>query len=36
VERIAKDTDRDNFMAADDAVSYGLVDKIYVKRTDPA
>src|SRR5271157_1057399 len=36
VERIAKDTDRDNFMSADDAVSYGLVDKIFVKRSDPA
>jgi ATP-dependent Clp protease protease subunit len=31
-ERIAKDTDRDNFMSADDAVSYGLIDKIFVKR----
>jgi len=36
VERIAKDTDRDNFMSADDAVSYGLVDKIFVKRGDGA
>jgi ATP-dependent Clp protease, protease subunit len=27
VERIAKDTDRDNFMSADDAVSYGLIDR---------
>jgi ATP-dependent Clp protease protease subunit len=36
VERIAKDTDRDNFMSADDAVSYGLVDKIFVKRADAA
>jgi ATP-dependent Clp protease, protease subunit len=35
VERIAKDTERDNFMSADDAVSYGLVDKIFVKRTEP-
>jgi ATP-dependent Clp protease protease subunit len=32
VERIAKDTDRDNFMSAEDAVSYGLIDKIFVKR----
>jgi ATP-dependent Clp protease protease subunit len=32
VEKIARDTDRDNFMSADDAVSYGLIDKIYVKR----
>jgi ATP-dependent Clp protease protease subunit len=32
VEKIARDTDRDNFMSGDDAVSYGLVDKIFVKR----
>ena len=32
IERIARDTDRDNFMSAEDAVSYGLVDKIFVKR----
>ena len=32
VEKIAKDTDRDNFMSREDAVSYGLVDKIFVKR----
>jgi len=31
-EAIARDTDRDNFMSADEAVSYGLVDKILVKR----
>ncbi|HZM71212.1 MAG TPA: ATP-dependent Clp endopeptidase proteolytic subunit ClpP [Candidatus Cryosericum sp.] len=36
VERIAKDTDRDNFMSAEDAVSYGLIDKIFVKRGDSA
>ena len=32
VEKIARDTDRDNFMSGDDAVSYGLIDKIFVKR----
>jgi ATP-dependent Clp protease protease subunit len=32
VERIEKDTDRDNFMSAEDAVSYGLIDRIFVKR----
>jgi ATP-dependent Clp protease protease subunit len=32
VDKIAKDTDRDNFMSGEDAVSYGLVDKIFVKR----
>ena len=32
VERIERDTDRDNFMSAEDAVSYGIIDKIFVKR----
>jgi ATP-dependent Clp protease, protease subunit len=32
IEKIARDTDRDNFMSADDAVSYGLIDRIFVKR----
>jgi ATP-dependent Clp protease protease subunit len=32
IEKIGKDTDRDNFMTADDAVSYGIIDKIFVKR----
>jgi len=32
VERIARDTDRDNFLSAEDAVSYGLVDRIFVQR----
>lgn len=36
VERIAEDTERDNFMSAEDAVSYGLVDKLLVSRTDKA
>jgi ATP-dependent Clp protease, protease subunit len=36
VERIGKDTDRDNFMSAEDAVSYGIIDKIFVKRGDAA
>ncbi len=36
VERIARDSDRDNFMSANDAVSYGLIDKIFVKRGDAA
>ena len=34
IERIERDTDRDNFMSADDAVSYGIIDKIFVKRGD--
>ena len=32
VERIERDTDRDNFMSAEDAVSYGIIDRIFVKR----
>ncbi|AZL84231.1 MULTISPECIES: ATP-dependent Clp endopeptidase proteolytic subunit ClpP [Aliivibrio] len=32
LEVIEKDTDRDNFMAADDAVKYGLVDAVLNKR----
>ena len=29
---IARDTDRDNFMSADEAVNYGLIDKVISKR----
>lgn len=32
LEVIEKDTDRDNFMTADEALKYGLIDKIYDKR----
>ena len=32
VERVEKDTDRDNFLSAEDARAYGLVDKILGKR----
>jgi ATP-dependent Clp protease, protease subunit len=32
VDQIKKDTDRDNFMSAADAVSYGLIDKILENR----
>lgn len=32
VDKIRADSDRDNFMSAEDAVSYGLIDKIFVKR----
>ena len=28
VEEIARDTERDNFMSADEALAYGLVDKV--------
>jgi len=36
VERISIDTERDNFMSAEDAVSYGLVDKMLTSRADAA
>ena len=32
VETIERDTDRDNFLSAEDAVKYGLVDKMLEKR----
>lgn len=32
VERVAKDTDRDNFMSAQDAVDYGIVDSVLTHR----
>ncbi|HVG05434.1 MAG TPA: ATP-dependent Clp endopeptidase proteolytic subunit ClpP [Burkholderiaceae bacterium] len=34
VEKIAKDTDRDNFMSGEDAVKYGLIDKIFTNRNE--
>ncbi|MBL4573229.1 MAG: ATP-dependent Clp endopeptidase proteolytic subunit ClpP [Gammaproteobacteria bacterium] len=33
-ETIAKDTERDNFMSADEAQDYGLVDKVIRRRVD--
>jgi ATP-dependent Clp protease protease subunit len=36
VERIAQDSDRDNFMDATKAVEYGLVDTVLRKRADTA
>ena len=32
IEQIAKDTDRDNFMTAEQALEYGLVDKVLAHR----
>ena len=32
VEKIAQDTERDNFMSADEAANYGLIDKVLVSR----
>ncbi|NCV40878.1 MAG: ATP-dependent Clp protease proteolytic subunit, partial [Betaproteobacteria bacterium] len=34
IERIERDTDRDNFMSADDAVSYGIIDKVLSQRSE--
>jgi len=36
IEIIARDTDRDNFMNAEEAVTYGLVDSVLKKRVLPA
>jgi ATP-dependent Clp protease, protease subunit len=33
VEKVAVDTDRDNFLSPEDAVSYGLIDKVLSNRT---
>ncbi len=33
VEKVEKDTDRDNFLSAEAAVEYGLIDKVYPHRT---
>ena len=32
LEEIQRDTDRDNFMSADEAMAYGLVDKVITKK----
>ena len=32
IEQIARDTERDNFLSAQEALDYGLVDKIFYKR----
>ncbi|MGH8718020.1 MAG: ATP-dependent Clp endopeptidase proteolytic subunit ClpP [Burkholderiales bacterium] len=36
IQTIEKDTDRDRFMSAQEAVKYGLVDKVLTNRTDEA
>ncbi|MCF8198845.1 MAG: ATP-dependent Clp endopeptidase proteolytic subunit ClpP [Sulfuritalea sp.] len=36
IERIERDTDRDNFLSADAAVEYGLVDKVLTNRAEAA
>ena len=35
LEKIQIDTDRDNFMSGDDAVQYGLIDKVLTSRQPP-
>ena len=32
IEQVEKDTDRDNYLSAEDALSYGIIDKIYYNR----
>ena len=32
VEEITRDTDRDNYMTAEQALEYGLIDKVIEKR----
>ena len=34
IEKIARDTDRDNFMSAEESKVYGLIDKVLDRRTD--
>ena len=36
LEKIERDTDRDNFLSAEEAVNYGLVDHVTTSRTDLA
>jgi ATP-dependent Clp protease protease subunit len=36
LERIERDTDRDNFMTPEQARDYGLIDQVISKRTQPA
>jgi ATP-dependent Clp protease protease subunit len=33
IEQISKDTDRDNFMSADQAAEYGMIDKVLTNRS---
>jgi ATP-dependent Clp protease protease subunit len=35
VERVKADSDRDNFMSAEAAVAYGMIDRVLEKREDP-
>ena len=35
IEKIAEDTERDNFMSGEESVEYGLVDQVLDRRTQP-
>ena len=32
VEQVERDTDRDNYLSAQEALEYGLIDKVFTKR----
>jgi ATP-dependent Clp protease protease subunit len=32
IDKVSQDTERDNFMSGDEAVKYGLIDKVIDKR----
>lgn len=34
IEKIEKDVDRDNYMSAEQALEYGIIDRIFVNRSD--
>jgi ATP-dependent Clp protease protease subunit len=34
IEVIERDTDRDNFMSAEDALKYGMIDRVFKNRTE--
>jgi len=36
VDKISRDTDRDNFLSADEAVKFGIVDKVLTSRAEAA
>ncbi|MEO7404949.1 MAG: ATP-dependent Clp protease proteolytic subunit, partial [Burkholderiales bacterium] len=36
VETISKDTERDNFLSAEESIKYGIIDKILTSRADIA
>jgi ATP-dependent Clp protease protease subunit len=34
IDKVSQDTDRDNFMSAQDAMDYGLIDNVIASRSD--